>query len=223
MSLVSPDAEFLLMAVLLSLVSLAIWVEKSSWGRKLSAALVILLGGAVLSNLGIIPKSAPLYTTMNNFFVPVAIPMFLLRADVRKSIRESGRVLVIFLIAAVGTIVGSLLAFQIVDLGADSERITGVLTASYIGGGVNFVLLPKHSGCKIPQSMWQHCRPIQSAQSCISRYWSRFRQSPSSVAYYRSASRSLWASLLRNARRRVQTGAMIRSMSSARQMGWRLV
>ena len=146
MSLVSPDADFLLMAVLLSLVSLAIWVEKSSWGRKLSAALVILLGGAVLSNLGIIPKSAPLYTTMNNFFVPVAIPMFLLRADVRKSIRESGRVLVIFLIAAVGTIVGSLLAFQIVDLGADSERIAGVLTASYIGGGVNFVAVAQALG-----------------------------------------------------------------------------
>lgn len=137
--IISPDSEFLLMAALLSLVSLAIWIEKSPWGRKISAALVILVGGAVLSNLGVIPKSAPLYTTMNNFFVPVAIPMFLLRADVRKSIRESGRILLIFLAAAMGTIVGALLAYQIIDLGADGARLTGVLTASYIGGGVNFV------------------------------------------------------------------------------------
>ena len=139
MPVIAPDAKFLLLAALLCLVSIAIWVERTSWGRHFSAALTILVGGAILSNLGVIPQSAPMYSIMGEYFVPVAIPLFLMRADVRKSIREAGRTLVVFLAAATGTVVGVFVAFQIVDLGIDGASLAGILTASYIGGGVNFV------------------------------------------------------------------------------------
>ncbi|MDP2337604.1 MAG: DUF819 family protein [Bacteroidota bacterium] len=53
--------------------------------------------------------------------------------------REGGKLLVAFLIGALGVILGSFLAFYCIDLGSDSGNVAGVISATLIGGSMNFI------------------------------------------------------------------------------------
>jgi len=92
-----------------------------------------------LSNLGIIPVAAPAYDTVWSFFVPLAIPLLLFQADVRRIIKESGPTLIAFLAGAVGTVLGTIVAFHIVPLGPEGHKLAGIFCATYVGGSVNYV------------------------------------------------------------------------------------
>jgi uncharacterized membrane protein len=56
----------------------------------------------VLSNLGLIPSSAPVYDMVWSYLVPLAIPMLLFRADPRRILREAGPTPAAFAAGAVG-------------------------------------------------------------------------------------------------------------------------
>lgn len=93
-----------------------------------------------MTNFNIIPASAPVFDDIVwGYAVPLAIPLMLLNANIFKIWRETGRLLFIFLIGAVGTLVGAIVATML--LGGFVSGIPGVaamMTGSYIGGGVNF-------------------------------------------------------------------------------------
>ncbi len=60
----------------------------------------------------------------------------------RRVLRETGRLLGAFTWGALGTVIGSLLAFWLMplrSLGADSWKVAAALTARHIGGSVNYV------------------------------------------------------------------------------------
>jgi uncharacterized membrane protein len=54
-------------------------------GKELSSPLVATLVGLLFSNLGIIggPKAAGVYSVVNSFILPLAIPLLLFSADLR--------------------------------------------------------------------------------------------------------------------------------------------
>ena len=139
MPLIAADNTLLLLSALVVLVATGFAGEKTRWGRTLSAPLLILLGAMLLSNVGIIPYSAPMYGTVSSVIVPMAIPMLLLRADLKKVFAESGPMLLAFTVAVVLTVVGAYVGAFLIDLGEYEAQITGVLAAGYIGGSVNFV------------------------------------------------------------------------------------
>ncbi len=64
-------------------------------------------------------------------------------ADLRRIFKESGMVMVTFLIASLATIVGALLGFFLLDLGDIGAKVAGVYTGGYIGGAVNFLAVSK--------------------------------------------------------------------------------
>lgn len=59
-------------------------------GKELSGALVATLVGLFLSNIGIIPFDSPEYNVVNRYLLPLAVPLLLLSADLRKVIRDTG-------------------------------------------------------------------------------------------------------------------------------------
>lgn len=133
-----------LLAITCGWAAFAIYAEQTwKWASKLSSCIVALLGALFLSNLGIIPANCVFFDEIIwGYVVPMAIPMLLLSCDIRKIGRESGRILIIFLIGAVGTVTGALLGFAL--LGKHIEHLPGIaamLTGSYIGGTVNLVAL----------------------------------------------------------------------------------
>ncbi len=94
--------------------------------------------GFALSNTRVIPADAPTYGVVWSFLVPLAIPMLLLRADLRRIIREAGPPLLAFGAGAVGTVLGTILATALMDLGPEEHKLAGVFCATYIGGSINY-------------------------------------------------------------------------------------
>lgn len=68
--------------------------------------------------------------------------MLLFQSDLRRIFKEAGRSLILFCIGAVGTIVGAVVAYVCLCTTIPNlNKIAGMMTGSYIGGGVNFVAL----------------------------------------------------------------------------------
>ncbi len=146
-SVIAADSTWGLMMVMCVGVFAAIWLEqKYAWASKVSGAIIALIIAMVLANLGILPISSVLYDDIVwGVIVPMGIPMLLLQCNVKKIWAETGRMLTIFLIGAVGTIVGAFLAFYLLKGPFGNEmdlaRVASMMTGSYIGGGVNFAAM----------------------------------------------------------------------------------
>ena len=143
-SLIAPDNHWALLAILFASTFLAIWLEqKYRWASKMSGAIITLVIAIALVNLQVIPAEAAVFDDIVwGYAVPLAIPLLLIRTNLRKMHREAGRFLAISLIGAAGTVAGAVLATLL--LGGTLEGLPGVgamMTGSYIGGGVNFTAL----------------------------------------------------------------------------------
>ena len=139
MSLIDPNDSFAVCGALFAIVFFALLAERTRLGRVLSASLISIAAGLLLANLAILPHEAEAYGFVLGYLVPLAIPLLLFKADVRRIVTETGPTLVAFCAGAVGTLVGAMLGFAIIDVGPETNKIAGVLTASFIGGSVNFV------------------------------------------------------------------------------------
>ncbi|MET0017847.1 DUF819 family protein [Oscillibacter sp.] len=146
-SLVAADDTWSLMVILCAGVAFSIWLEqKYNWASKISGAIIALIIAMVLANVGIIPISCPLYDDVVwGIVVPMGIPLLLLQCNIKKIWKETGRMLVIFLIGAVGTFVGAFIAYYALRApfgnAQDLAKVAAMMTGSYIGGGVNFAAM----------------------------------------------------------------------------------
>ncbi|MEQ2006247.1 MAG: DUF819 family protein, partial [Limisphaerales bacterium] len=95
--MISPQDTWSLWALIVSGTALAIWLENNfKWAAKLSGPVIALLIAMVLSNLRIMPAESPAYDFIGDYFVPLAIPLLLFRANVFEIARVTGKVFVIF-------------------------------------------------------------------------------------------------------------------------------
>jgi len=140
---ISADDTWMLWAIIIACAAISIMLEqKYNWAAKVSGAVIALLFGLILANFKIIPTSAAVYDNIWGYVIPVAIPMLLFKADLKKIWKESGRMFKAFWFAAAGTCVGSVIAtFLLHDKIPQLGELAGMMTASYIGGGVNFVAM----------------------------------------------------------------------------------
>lgn len=144
-SLISPQDSWTLWAVIVSGTALAIWLEQTSrWAAKLSGPVLALLIAMVLSNTGLVPVQSPAYDFVEDYLVPLAIPLLLFRANAFQILRSTGRLFLIFHLSSLGTLVGTFLAVFLLRghiPSPDLEHAAGMMAASYIGGAVNFMAL----------------------------------------------------------------------------------
>ena len=137
--MITAEHIFQLAAVLLALATFGFWAETTRLGRKLSGPLIVLFLGVVLSNIKLIPHSAPMYGTVSSLLVPLAIPMLLFRADLKKVLAEIGPMLKAFTVSAVMIALAVVILCVVFDFGEYEAQVAGSLAASYIGGSLNFV------------------------------------------------------------------------------------
>ena len=143
-NLIAADDTWALLVLMVASVALAIWLEqKYVWASKISGAIIALLIALAASNLAIIPTSCVLYDNIVwDFAVPLGIPLLLLQCNMKKIWKETGRMMVIFLIGAAGTVAGAFLAYTLLHRYIPGlEGVAAMMTGSYIGGGVNFAAL----------------------------------------------------------------------------------
>ncbi|WJG10177.1 DUF819 family protein [Aliiglaciecola sp. LCG003] len=145
-SLISADQHFAVLGALFAIALFGFWAEQKSWGKLVTGAVWAILGAILASNLGLIPKDAPAYGFVFQYLVPALIPLFLMHADVRRIVGESGRVGIGFILACIGTALGAVLAANLLDLGAQEGDLAGIFTATYTGGSVNYAAVIQSTG-----------------------------------------------------------------------------
>ena len=135
-------------AVLLAAIVFSLWMTKRfAWASRLSVVMWIIFISALCSNLGLIPSNASLYGSMVGYSVPFAVAVILFTVRL-SDIRDAGSpMLVAFVLAAIGTVLGVVAASLALDplvagiLGPESWKIAGPYTGTYIGGSLNFFAL----------------------------------------------------------------------------------
>jgi len=119
-----------------------LFAERTSLGAALSASLCAMFTTLVMTNIGMLPNQHVVYDVINSFLVPMAVPLLLFSANLRRVLRDTGSLLRAFVIGSVGTILGTVVAMALVplrSLGSDSWKVASMLCARHIGGAVNFV------------------------------------------------------------------------------------
>ncbi|MCQ2406615.1 MAG: DUF819 family protein [Oscillospiraceae bacterium] len=142
-TLISADNTWVLFGIIVIIAAVAIYLEQTyKWAAKLSGCVIALVLAMLAANLQLIPTDAPAYDFVWSYVVPVAIPMLLFRANVRKIWKESGRMVIIYLISGIGTVVGGFIAFFIFRNHIEGlSAITAMMTGSYTGGSMNLVAM----------------------------------------------------------------------------------
>lgn len=149
-SLIPADQPFAVAGALFAIALFGFWAERKPWGKLVTGAVWAILGAILASNLGIIPKDAPAYSFVFKYLVPALIPLFLMHADVRRIIGESGRVGLAFILACIGTALGAIVAATLLDLGAKEADLAGIFSATYTGGSVNYAAVIQSTGFNDP-------------------------------------------------------------------------
>lgn len=121
----------------------AIVIEQNArWAAKIPGAVIALLIALVASNLGLVPVDAPVYDAVWGYVVPLAIPLLLFQLDLHAVFKESRRLLFLFLLSSAGTMIGTVIGFLMLRSHIpELDKIAGMISASYTGGGVNFAAM----------------------------------------------------------------------------------
>lgn len=140
-TIINSDNTLILWSIILIIATFAIFLEnRYTIVAKISGAIMALIIALLLSNFNVIPLESKVYDDVWGYVVPIAIPLLLFQCDIKKIWKESGRLAIIFLLSSVGTMLGAVIGFYILkDYIPTLNNIAGTMTASYIGGGVNFV------------------------------------------------------------------------------------
>ena len=178
MTLISPDNDFALMAALFVIAGCAFLAERTRIGAHLTGAVIAILAAILAANLRIIPHSAPAFDFVFSYFVPVLIPLFLFKANLRHMLFETTRMTVAFLIASLGTIIGVIIAVSLLDLSALAAAsgldpaareagIAGLFTSTYIGGSVNYAALGDITGLRADASFFSAATATDNLFSAV--------------------------------------------------------
>ncbi len=175
---IAADNHIALMAALFAIAGVAFLLEKTRLGAQVTGTVLAILGAIIAANLGLIPHQAAAYDFVFSYFVPVLIPLFLFKADLRRILFETTRMTAAFLLASVGTIAGvtvAVLALDLETLGsaaalAPQQReaaIAGLFTSTYIGGSVNYAALGELTGLKNDSSFFSAATAADNLFSAV--------------------------------------------------------
>ncbi|CAK0763327.1 hypothetical protein CVIRNUC_003046 [Coccomyxa viridis] len=113
---------------------------RTKLGSTVGSPILAIIAGLVCSMAGLLPIQSGVYDTIWQSIMPLAAALFLLEADLRGLFSSARDTTVAFVLASVGTLVGTAVAWMALSqrLGAGGWQLAAALTASYIGGSINF-------------------------------------------------------------------------------------
>jgi len=118
----------------------------NSFVKMLSAPLLAMLAGLILTNTGVTPATSEVYIVVNRVLLPLAVPLLLMQADLKRVMKETRRLLGVFLLGSLCTLLSTMGSFWVLGKGLvgslgvhDSWKVASALASRHIGGAVNFV------------------------------------------------------------------------------------
>jgi uncharacterized membrane protein len=142
-------------AVIALVTALAFWLDHRVPAlSRVGASLMVIVFGAVLSNLGLVPLHSPVYTTVSGPITSLAIAWLLLAVHIGDLRKAGPRMLGAFGLAVFGTIVGVAVSTALLAgrFGDETWRLAGAFTGTYTGGSLNFVSVGR--ALKIPSVLF---------------------------------------------------------------------
>ena len=142
-TLIKPDDMITLWGIIVVWAAVSIFLEQRySWASKISGAIIALVGAIILSNTGVIPTESPVYDAVWTFHYSACNSFVVIPCEFQKIWQESGRLLIIFLLSSIGTIAGTIISFFLLkEYIPYLDKIGAMMSASYVGGGVNFAAM----------------------------------------------------------------------------------
>lgn len=149
-------AQALILLVLCLCVAASELLARHTRLRLAGAALVVIILGAVVANLGLIPPgSSParpvaVHELIFAWVAPLSIFWLLLQVELRRVLEAGVAMLVLFGVGSVGTVVGALLGLWLIGgapaLGDSSAAVAGMYVGTYTGGSINLNAIALHYG-----------------------------------------------------------------------------
>lgn len=141
-TLIGPNDTWLLWMAFVALTTWAIYGEqKFKWGATLGGSILAIFTAMFLVNINVIPASSSVHAAVNGYILPLSIPLLLFQCDLRKIINKSGKLFIIFFVAAVGTLIGVAICGVIFRNHPGVAGIAAMVTGAHIGGTVNMVAM----------------------------------------------------------------------------------
>lgn len=140
-----------ILAILFLLIIFSEWLAEKKYFRQAGAVIIVILSGAVLANLGIIPSShnaPPLYEGIFIYATPLAIFFLLLEVKLR-DLRFAGLPMILmFLVGSLATVFAVLLGYWLWSPAthgiSKAYAVAGMYTGTYIGGSANLNAVALH-------------------------------------------------------------------------------
>ena len=147
-TLIQADDHLALWTFVMVAATSAIFIEQRyKWASKIPGAIIALLIAIIASNLKVIPTDAPTYDIVWGYIVPLAIPLLLFKTNIQSLVKESWKLLLLFLMSSIATMVGTVLAFiALRHYIPELDKVSGMISASYSGGGVNYAAMSAKLG-----------------------------------------------------------------------------
>ena len=140
-----------ILSFLCFLVVLSEWLCKRTVLKHISSSLLVIILTAIIANIGWLPSASnasPVYDRIFQYVAPASIFFLLLGVSLRQLRKAGLPMLIMFFVGAVGTILGVLVALQLIDgpgvFGDSFHAIAGMMTGTYIGGSINFNAVALH-------------------------------------------------------------------------------
>lgn len=140
---------FALAALLLATAAFGFWLDRRfRICSRVGAALLIILFGAALSNLGIVPRASPVYQAIEGPVLSLAIVFLLFSVNLADLKQAGPAMLAVFSLACVATMAGAFTGSLIFGraLGEETWKLAGVFTGTYTGGSLNFAAVARGLG-----------------------------------------------------------------------------
>ncbi len=140
-----------ILAVLFLLVLFAEWLSGRKYFRQAGPVIIVIIAGAILANLGIIPSShnaPPLYDGIFTYAAPLAIFFLLLEVRLRDLKFAGLPMILMFLAGSLATTAAVLIGYWLFapqhhSVG-QANAVAGMYTGTYIGGSANLNAIALH-------------------------------------------------------------------------------
>lgn len=145
--------QFGLLAILVAIPAIIYTINNhTAWGKKFFGIIPPLVFAyfipTILTSVGIIPDSAPIYSQIKTFILPASLLLLTLAIDIKGIFKLGSKALIMFLTGTLGIVIGgpiSLLIFKNA-LPPDIWKGMAALAGSWIGGGANFIAIGQSVG-----------------------------------------------------------------------------
>ncbi len=146
MTVIAPNDVLSMMAVVLIMVWLGFLADASRYGKIFPGVVVVLSLGSLLSNLHVTAFSSTVAGFIGQYVVAAAIPLLMIKADLKRIFIESGRVMIGFAVACVGVVIGALVGYALLHPFHVGAQEAGVYAGGFIGGTISLVAVANAVG-----------------------------------------------------------------------------